>query len=261
MRLVVVGCSGSYPGPDSACSAYVVQAEAEGRTWSVLLDLGNGALGPLQRVLDPSRLDAIALSHLHADHVADLVVLNVLLRYGPARRSAPLPVHGPEGTHARLGQLSGDDPATGFDGQFDIRTWVLGEPVQVGPLRIEPVPVRHPIPAYGVRVTGPSDLDPTRTATLAYSGDTDACEGLDDLATGTDLLLVESAFVEGRDDAVSGVHLTGRRAGEAAARGGAGRVVLTHIPPWNEPGAALAEAAAVYRGPLEVARAGATYVL
>jgi ribonuclease BN (tRNA processing enzyme) len=261
MRLVVVGCSGSYPGPDSACSAYLVQAEAEGRTWSVLMDLGNGALGPLQRVIDPARIDAVALSHLHADHVADIVVLNVLLRYGPVRRDEALPVHGPQGTHARLAQLSGDDPATGFDGQFEIREWEPGRAVQVGPLRLEPVPVRHPVPAFGLRVTGPSDLEPGRAVTLTYSGDTDACEGLDELATGTDLLLVEAAFVEGRDDGVTGVHLTGRRAGEAAARGGAARVVLTHIPPWNDRDAAAAEAAAVYSGPLEVARVGATYVL
>jgi ribonuclease BN (tRNA processing enzyme) len=54
MRLVVVGSAGSFPGPDSAASCYLVQAEGPdgagtSRTWNVLLDLGNGALGPLQR--------------------------------------------------------------------------------------------------------------------------------------------------------------------------------------------------------------------
>ncbi len=262
MRLTVLGCAGSFPGPDSAASAYLVQAEdADGRTWTVLLDLGNGALSALQRYGDPTRLDAIALSHLHADHVADMVVLNVLRRYHPDGPCRPVPVHGPDGTVERLAQLSGKDPATSTDGQFDVVPWQVGVPVTVGPLVLEPVPVEHPIPAFGIRVSGPSDADRSRTVTLAYTGDTDACAGLDTLAAGVDLLLSEAAYLEGRDDALRGVHLTGRRAGEAAARGAAGRLVLTHVPAWNDPAVTLAEAAAVYDGPLELAVPGGVHVL
>ena len=82
MRLTVLGSAGSFPGPDSAASGYLVQADdADGRTWTVLLDLGNGALSPLQRYGDATALDAIGVSHLHSDHVADLVVLNVLTQF------------------------------------------------------------------------------------------------------------------------------------------------------------------------------------
>src|SRR5665647_764419 len=87
-----------------AASSYLVQADdAAGRTWNLLLDLGNGALGPLQRWCDPMDLDAVGLSHLHLDHVADVSSLYVYLRYvpGPARHR-PLPVHGPFGTASRL---------------------------------------------------------------------------------------------------------------------------------------------------------------
>ena len=94
MRLVVVGCAGSFPSPESAASSYLVQADdADGRTWNLLLDLGNGALGPLQTHLDPSCLDAIAISHTHADHVADIPVLGVMLRYAPTGcpRTEPMP--------------------------------------------------------------------------------------------------------------------------------------------------------------------------
>jgi len=262
MRLTVVGCAGSYPTPETAASCYLVQAEdADGRTWSVVLDLGNGALGPLQRYLDPAALDLVALSHLHADHVADMAVLNVLRRYRPGGPCPTLTVHGPEGTLDRLGQLVGKDPGTAVTGQFDVRAWRVGLPVTVGPLTIEPVPVEHPIPAFGLRVTGPSEAGLDRPAVLAYTGDTDACPGLDDLATGADLLLAEAAYVEGRDDAIRGVHLTGRRAGQAAARGRSARLVLTHLPGWNDPAVTLAEAAAVYDGPLELARPGGVHVL
>ena len=262
MRLTVRGCAGSFPSPDSAASGYLVQADdADGRTWTVLLDLGNGALSPLQRFGDPTALDAIGLSHLHADHVADLVVLNVLRRYRPSGPCEPVVVHGPVGTAERLAQMAGKDPATSTDGQFDVVEWQEGSQVTVGPLVLVPVAVDHPVPAFGIRVSGPSDADPSRTVTLAYTGDTDACPGLDTLAAGVDLLLSEAAFLEGRDDATRGVHLTGRRAGEAAARGGAVRLVLTHIPAWNDPAVTLAEAAAVYDGPIELAHPGAVHVL
>ena len=75
MRLTVVGCSGSYPGPDSPASCYLVEVDADregGRPWRLLLDLGNGALGALHRYIDPLAVDAILLSHLHADHCIDI---------------------------------------------------------------------------------------------------------------------------------------------------------------------------------------------
>jgi ribonuclease BN (tRNA processing enzyme) len=261
MRLVVVGSAGSFPRPDSAASCYLVQAEGPDgsggtRTWNVLLDLGNGALGPLQQHLAPAALDAVAISHLHADHVADVVVLGVMLRYDPrGPRTTPLPLLGPEGVHERLAQLSGHDPATSTAAHLAIRTWRAGEPVRVGPLTIEPVPVLHPVPAFGFRVTGPSSLVPGTTVTLAYTGDTDECDGLDDLARDADLLLAEAAYLE-TSPAPRGVHLTGRRAGAAAQRGGSRRLMLTHLVAWNDPEVSLAEARDAFDGPVDLARPG-----
>ena len=57
---------------------------------------------------------------------------------------------------------------------------------------------------------------------LTYSGDTDSCRGLEEAARDADMFLCEAAFEEGRDDAIKGVHLTGKRAGEAAAAAGSG---------------------------------------
>lgn len=259
MRLTVVGCAGSFPGPDSPASCYLVQADdAEGRTWSVVLDLGSGALGPLQRYCPPERLDAVGLSHLHPDHMADMCGLYVYLKYRPGGngRASAVPVHGPFGTASRLGDAYGLEPGESMGDQLAVHTWQPGREVRVGPLTLTPVAVEHPVPAYGVRVTGPSEADPDRRVVLAYTGDTDACPGLDELATRADLLLAEAAFVEGRDDDVRGIHLTGRRAGQAAADGGAGRLLLTHVPAWNAAGVAEAEAREVYDGPVGAASPG-----
>ena len=73
MKLQVIGCSGRFPGPESPAPCYVVSAEHEGRTWRVALDFGNGALGAMQRHLDPRDLDAVVLTHLH--HPAHVVLL------------------------------------------------------------------------------------------------------------------------------------------------------------------------------------------
>ena len=262
MRLTVIGCAGSFPGPDSAASCYLVQADdADGRTWNVALDLGSGALGPLQRYLDPALLDAVALSHLHPDHYADMTGLQVYLTYrpgpGPAGRSGHrLPVYGPFGTASRLAAAYGNEPGAEGEVCFDVRTWQAGHGVSIGPLTVTPVAMDHPVPAYGLLVAGPSEADPTRTVTLAYTGDTDECAGLEMLAREAEVLLAEAAFVEGRDDQVRGIHLTGLRAGRVAERGGVARLVLTHVPSWNEPGVAAREAAEVYDGPILTARPG-----
>jgi ribonuclease BN (tRNA processing enzyme) len=72
MRLTIVGCSGSFPGPDSPASCYLVEAEHDGATFRLVLDLGSGALGHLQRYTDLESVDAVVLSHLHADHCLDI---------------------------------------------------------------------------------------------------------------------------------------------------------------------------------------------
>lgn len=266
MRLVVVGCAGSFAGPDSPASSYLVQAEdGSGRTWSVALDLGNGALGALQRVVDPFALDAVAISHLHPDHFIDLCGLYVYRRYHPEHGLVrtghldPLVVWGPSGTERRLAEAYGVEAGEDMRSAFEFRTWQPGRPVRVGPFELDAVRVEHPVEAYAVRVTGPSSVRPG-TATLAYTGDTDACDGVVAAAKGVDLLLAEAAFEDGRD-AVRGVHLTGRRAGELATAAGAARTVLTHLPAWTDADRVLAAARTAYDGPLEVAQQGAVHVV
>jgi len=260
VRLTIVGAAGSFPGPDSAASCYLVQAEDDdGRTWSLVLDMGNGSLGTLQQMVDPADVDAVGLSHLHPDHMADVCALYVYLRYRPvatgSHRRPPMPVHGPFGTASRLAEAYGMEPGETMSEQLAVHAWQPGRPVQVGPMTVTPVSVEHPVPAYGVRVTGPAEGSPQMTVTLAYTGDTDSCPGLDDLAKGADVLLAEASFIEGQDE-VRGIHLTGHRAGMAAAAGGARRLVLTHIPAWTSPDVPLEEAREVYSGPIEIARPG-----
>ena len=251
MRLTVVGCSGSYPGPDSPASCYLVEAEHEERTWRILLDLGNGALGALHRYADPLAIDGVFLSHLHPDHCMDLCGYYVLRKYHPSGPRPTIPVWGPAGTAERMARAYDLPPDLGMTEQFDFLSYA--EPVELGPFRVEAVPVVHPVPAYALRVTADGH-------TLVYSGDTAPCAAFDEAATGADLLLAEASFRVGHDEP-EGIHLNGRDVGLTATRAGVGRVVLTHVPPWHDPLRAIDEARTAYDGPLDLAIAGATYLL
>jgi len=271
VRLTIVGCAGSFPRPDTAASSYLVETQdAAGRTWRVLLDLGNGALGPLQRYLAPGDLDAVLLSHLHADHCLDLCGLYVALRYRPGGPPAVrMPVYGPSGVARRMAEAYGREEGDKLAEIYDFREWTDGDPVTVGPLTVLPVLVDHPVEAYGLRVEERVEdkaedraegRAAPRTVVLAYSGDTDACPSLVRLAKGADVLLAEAAFTEGRDLARH-IHLTGVRAGLAAADAGVRRLLLTHLPVWTDPATALAEARSTFGGDVEVVRPGAVYEL
>lgn len=250
MRLTVIGCAGSYPGPDSPASCYLLEADHDGRTWRVLVDLGSGALGTLQRYVDPLTLDAVLLSHLHPDHYFDISGLYVIWKYHPAGPRQRIPVYGPAGVARQAARAYGLPPEPGMSVEFDFHEYD-DAPLHLGPFVVRATRVVHPVPAYGLRIEADG-------RTLAYSGDTGPCEALVQLAKGADLLLAEAAFVKGVDNPVD-LHLTGTDAGRAAHDAGVGRLVLTHIPPWHDPAIALAEARSTYSGPVELAETGATY--
>lgn len=253
MKVTIVGCSGSFAGPDSPASSYLVQVEHAGRTFNVVFDLGNGSLGALQRHICLDDLDAVLLTHLHPDHCVDLCGLYVTRRYRPSGPfTRRLPVHGPSGTPERLVQMyHGIEPA-GMSSQFEVHVLQSAQPVGVGPLTVTPYRVNHPVEAFGFRIEAEGRV-------LAYSGDTDACPALTPLFTGADLVLADAAFIDGRDD-VDGIHLSGSRAAKAAIEaGGVGRLMLTHIPPWNDRSVCRAQAAALWPGEVELAEPDAVY--
>lgn len=251
--VTIVGCSGSFAGPESPASSYLVRAEHEGRTWSVVLDLGSGALGALQRHIRPYDVDAVLLSHLHVDHFIDMCGLYVMMKYvpgGPGRDG--MPTWGPAGTGEHLARAYGNVDTEDVLGVFQFRELSDGHTFRIGPFAVTSLRMRHPIEAYGFRIEAGG-------RTLVYTGDTDLCDALTPLMSGADLVLADSAFVEGRD-AAEGIHLTGRRAAEAAIRAGdVRRLMLTHLPAWNDPEQCRAQAQEVWPGEVELAVPGATY--
>jgi ribonuclease BN (tRNA processing enzyme) len=247
VRLTIIGCSGSYPSADSAASCYLLEAAGH----RVLLDLGSGALGALARHIDIYDIDAVLVSHLHPDHCFDLAGLYVALRYDPDNSHPRIPVFGPPGIAARMAQAYGIERHEGMTEEFDFHEWADGATYDIGPLRVMVSRVAHPVECFAMRVEHDGRV-------LAYSGDTGPTESLISLARDADLLLCEASNVEGGDNPPD-LHLTGREAGEHAAKAGAARLVLTHVPPWYDGPRAVAEAAPAFHGPTELARPGTSY--
>ncbi|MFC0623009.1 MBL fold metallo-hydrolase [Kribbella deserti] len=246
MQLTVIGCSGSVPGPDSPASSYLLSADG----FNLVLDLGLGAFGALQRHIPVSGIGAIGLSHLHPDHCMDLCGLYVATKYSPAAPLPKIPVYGPAGTAARMAQAYDLPEDPGMTEQLAFTTW---SPVQeVGPFVVRTAAVIHPVPAYAIRVEHEG-------RSLVYSGDTGPAAALVELARGADVLLCEAALRDEDPANPPELHLTASEAGEHAQRAGVGRLIVTHVPPWFDRRAQARAAAKTFAGEILTAAPDAVY--
>lgn len=249
MKLTIIGCSGSFPGPDSPSSCYLLEAEG----FRLLLDFGNGALGVLQRHIGLYDVDAICLSHLHADHCLDLCPYHVVRTYSADGPLPKVPIYAPADASRRLNAAYGmpDEPV--METAFDFVGLSPGVR-EIGPFEVTTAQMNHPVETYGFRVSHGG-------RSVAYSADTGESAELVKLAHEADVLLCEASFLEG-PGLKPDLHLTGRQAAEHAARAGAARLVLTHLVPWNDHEKIFEEAGrGGFDGRMELARSGAVYDL
>lgn len=244
MKLTIVGCSGSAPGPASPASCYLVEQDG----FRLVLDLGNGSFGPLQSYADPAGIDAVFLSHLHADHCLDAAPFVVWHRYSGRSTKKLVPLYAPVGAERRLA-LAYDLDGNGLTDVFDFVPVGPGS-FTLGPFEVTLARTAHPIECYAIRLSAGG-------RSLVYTGDTGPCERVVELARGADLLLAEAAHPPG-PGLPPGLHLTGREAGEHAAAAGVGRLLLTHVPSWVDEIGQLFAASRVFPE-TELVRQGATY--
>jgi ribonuclease BN (tRNA processing enzyme) len=248
MRLTVVGCAGSFPGPESPASCYLLEADG----FRVVIDFGNGSLGALQRYTGLFDVDAVCLSHLHADHCVDLYSYSVARAFTPAGPQPVIPVYGPARTAERMSYIHGlDGDDLGLTKRFTFETLEPGR-ITIGPFEVQLAHVNHPVETFAFRFTYGG-------RSLVYTGDTGETEAVPRLAAGADVFLSEAAFRDG-PNVPPNIHLTARQAGAYANQAGVGRLVLTHLVPGNSRDDARAEAAAQFPGDLDVAVAGQVIV-
>lgn len=241
MRLTVLGSAASYAGAGEACSGYLV----EGGGAKVLFDIGNGVLANLARVADPAGLDAIFISHGHPDHYVDIYALQSFLRYAPQGPAAPVALYLPEGLFDRMQLLLSERGAREFAEAFVPSPLIAGEAIPIGDLTVTAMSVPHTDPTFAL-------VAQTDGSRLVYTADTQPGEAILSAASGADLLVAEATLPEGFEGAAP--HMTASQAGKLAAEAGAGALVLTHVWPTNDRERMRLDAAAVYDGPIAVAR-------
>jgi ribonuclease BN (tRNA processing enzyme) len=233
--------------PDLKRSACAVLVET-GRS-KILLDIGPGTI---RRLLEYGvtifALTHLFLSHFHPDHTSELVPLIFATKYPDAlRRKHPLGVYAGPGLSAFY---------TGLQAAYG--QWMVMPEYQLALHEMDPVTGRLAFDGFSVAACSvahrPESLafriETAEGISIVYSGDTDACESLVELARGTDLLICEASMPDGQK--VPG-HLTPSIAGSIAARAHAKRLVLTHLYPPCDKVDIVKQARSTYKGPIIMA--------
>jgi ribonuclease BN (tRNA processing enzyme) len=251
MRLTTLGGSAASPNAGMGCAGLLV----EHGTTRIVLDLGPGTLLELRKHADFRTLDAVIVSHMHVDHVLDLLALRHALAYNPIPAPAPVPIWLPPGGRALLDAAAAPFDACDEPGRFtstvDVAEYDPNEPLHVDDLTITFAPAVHDIPAWAMRIHQPGGKD------LGYTGDTGPSAPLAGFFAGVGVLVAEATLLApGPEPFATRGSLTAAEAGALAAAAGAETLVLTHI--WEERGFAAIrdQAAAVFPGAIALATPG-----
>lgn len=246
MRMTVLGGCGAWPAAGQACSGYLMEQDG----FRLLADPGYATLPRLLDLITPEQVDAVVVSHGHADHCADLhpLLRARTLRDDPAPR---LPVHTLPDALAKVLDL--DRPGL-LDDSYTLHEFAAGDRFSIGPFDIATWALPHFVPDAGIRFVAGGH-------TLAYTGDTGPSPALLDLAQDVDLFLAEASFAIDVPTDSAPFLSSARHAGENAERAGVGHLVLTHVLPGSDPLAVCDAAGQAFKGKLEVARPWTTFDL
>jgi ribonuclease BN (tRNA processing enzyme) len=240
MRLTVLGSSASYAGPGQACSGYLIESDGT----KVMADIGNGTLSNLGRVTDPLGLDAVFITHGHADHFLDVYALQALLRYAPTGPAGPLDLYLPEGLFERMGCILSERGRADLADAFVPHELRNGMSCLVGELEVTPVAVVHDGPTFALNFYD-------GTTRICYTSDTALCEEVLVAAYKTDLLVAEATLPE--QYAGMAPHMTAAEAALVAKRGFTKKLVLSHLWPTTPRGEILDQTSAVFDGEIVIA--------
>ncbi len=244
LAITVLGCCGSYPGPGQACSGYLIR----GGGVNVVMDLGPGALANLQRHIGLADIDAVVLSHRHADHWIDLTGLETAWKYALGLEG--LNVYGTAENRAAAAAVIGE-----LDPVIDWHEITDAGHARIGGLDLDFSATDHYVDTLAVRVGSSAD-----GVAAAYSADTGPGWSFTELGPAIDLALCEATMLaDGESEGL--LHLSARQAGAMAKAAGVGRLVLTHLQPGIDRTASQSEGAAAYGSPVQVAHEHAVFHL
>ncbi|TFD99239.1 MBL fold metallo-hydrolase [Jeotgalibacillus salarius] len=241
MQITTVGFWGGYPGKGEASTGYLIEEDS----FKLLLDCGSGVLAQLQRYISPEELDAMLITHYHADHTADIGVLHhaLLIQHFLQEKDFHVKAYG----HT--------EDQSGFD-SLQYKNLMSSEPyhpdqtLKAGPFSITFLKTIHPVPCYAVRIESES-------GTMVFTADSAYQDEFISFAENADLLIAESNFYKGMDAASAG-HMTSTEAAHIADQAKVKTLMLSHLPHFGDLNQLLGEAKEVFNGETLLASSGLT---
>ncbi len=211
--------------------------------------MGTGAFANLIRFRKPEDVDAIVISHMHADHFIDLIVLRYALRYGARSNGRRIALYLPPGGARILRGVV--EPFAGEAGAFldDVYSVAEYDPaatLEIGDASVAFVETKHYIACYAMRFSFAG-------TTFVYSADTGPSDDVAAFARGAKILLCEATLSPEEEEASQPRgHLSSREAGALARDAGARTLLLSHYPHSADVESMVREAAGAFDGNVRV---------
>jgi len=222
MKLTIAGSGDAFGSGGRLNTCFLLETAKA----TLLVDCGASAMPALKKQgIDPNRIEAIVLSHLHGDHFGGLPFLLLDAQF-LSRREQPLLIAGPPGTRARLDALLEVffPKSTGSKWRFAWRVEEIAVGIETDLLghSLSTAEVIHQsgAPSTAVRVSDGEKI-------FAYSGDTEWTDALGPIAANADLFICECYGYAGK---IAG-HITWDILKSRLADLGAKRTMVTHMNP------------------------------
>jgi len=215
MKLTILGNNGPFPAAGGACSGYLIEEDDT----RILIDCGNGVLGNLQKFTPVEGLDGIILTHLHSDHMADMLVMRyaVQLKRNRGAMKGAVDVFAPPEPVEEYNRLNVRDA-------YNINPITGDLILKFGKLQVTFEEMKHPYKCFAVSVENGSRR-------FVFSGDTSWNGNIIEFSRGADVVMLDAGLLS-RDKTTDDVpHLTAYECGIIAKEAGAGRLILTHFRP------------------------------
>lgn len=242
MKIIPIGIWGGYPKANGATSSFLIEHEG----FHCLIDCGSGVLSSLQNFLPLEKLDAVVISHYHADHIADIGSLQYsrLINYYLGKPVPALPIYGHMQDEENFAKLSYKEQTVGVGiSEEDI--------VHIGPFEVSFCRTIHPVYCLAMKFR-------VGDCSVVLTADTEWRDELVEFARGADLLISEANLYEEHVGKAPG-HMGGSEAGRLAELAGVKKLILTHLPLHGDIEEILAAAKSTYKGPAQLAEVGKPY--
>lgn len=242
MQVTILGNNGPFPAAGGACSGYLI-TEGEER---ILIDCGNGVVANLQKFVKLEEVDAILLTHLHSDHMSDMLVLRyaVQIRMKRGQFPKPIAVYAPEDPIEEYERLH-------LNNIFNLNPITEDLELTFGSLKITFREMVHPVRCFAISIDNGSKK-------FVFSGDTAWNTDIIEFSRGADVVMLDAGLLNKDKTDEDVPHMTAGECGRVAREAGAKKLLLTHF--WPEYGhEELLNEARVEFQPTEIAELLSTY--